>query len=264
MGWNFYLSFEVPPNEPEPFDFSTIQLDNAPLKERRILFNWHNFLSGCTGWDLEQWQQWIDNGTKIGFNTVMVHDYGNNPMHSFFFNGQEKELGYLTTTHKGRDWGTQHVNDVRLLCGGELFSDDEFGSQAAKVPEEERVQAATQLMQKVFKHAQRKRMDVCFALDIDTWMANPQNIINTLPQEAQIKQLFSDYPEISVLSLWMRRPRKNPGLFAISKIVKIYRQLLDEINPEVELALGSWETNFTEMADPFIPEYCGFIPLDYS
>ncbi len=107
LDWNFYLSFEVPPVDPRPLDFSAILIENAPLKERRILFNWHNFLSGCTGWDDEQWQQWIDNGARIGFNTIMVHAYGNNPMRSFSFNGQEKELGYLTTTQKGRDWGAQ-------------------------------------------------------------------------------------------------------------------------------------------------------------
>jgi hypothetical protein len=326
QGWNFYLSFEVPPVNPVPLDFSAIQTENVPLKETRMLFNWHNFLSGCTGWDYEQWQEWTEQASKIGFNTIMVHAYGNNPMHSFSFNGQEKELGYLTTTQKGRDWGAQHVNDVRLLAGGEIFKDPEFGSMAAKVPENERVQSATTLMQQVFRHAALKGMDVCFAVDVDTWMANPQNIIQTLPGEAlieiggyktvnpehpegkkyykaQLTKLFSDYPEITMLSAWMRKPVKKPsvgsiwllhesntlpgkwkqeyfdilknypelkderpypGLFALSKIVKVYREILDEIKPEVELALGSWDCDFTEQADPFMPDYCSFIPLDYS
>ena len=80
----------------------------------------------------------------------MVHAYGNNPMQSFILNGEEKELGYLTTTRRGRDWGAQHVNDVRLIIGGNLFSESEFGSKAAKVPENERSVAATKLMQKAF------------------------------------------------------------------------------------------------------------------
>ncbi len=80
LGWNFYLSFEVPPVESKPLNFSAKKIENAPLKEKRIIFNWHNFLSGCTGWNLEQWQKWIDNASKIGFNTIMVHAYGNNPM----------------------------------------------------------------------------------------------------------------------------------------------------------------------------------------
>ena len=324
-GYDFYLSFDKTPQS-AVFSYSDWQLADKPLKGKRIIFNWHNFLSGCTGWDYEQWQLWIDNASKIGFNTVMVHAYGNNPMQSFSFNGKEKELGYLTTTQKGRDWGTQHVNDVRLMYGGKVFQDYEFGSGAAKVPEVERGQAATALMQKVFKHAAMEGMNVCFAIDVDTWMANPQNIINTLPEEALIKiggyntvnpvhpegrkyyqaqltKLFSDYPEITMLAAWMRQPAKSPGqgsiwlqhdsftlpaewqkeyfdtlkaypelkdirpypgLFAISKIVKVYREILNEINPGVELVLGSWNLVYPELADKFIPEYCGFIPLDYS
>lgn len=325
IGWNFYLSFEVPPTEPGPLNFQDLQISNAPLKQRRILFNWHNFISGCTGWDLEQWREWIDNGFKIGFNAIMVHAYGNNPMHSFSFNGQAKELGYLTSTRRGRDWGAQHVNDVRLLHGGRLFSTAEFGSRAALVADVERASAATQLMQDVFRHARRKAMDICFAFDVDTWMANPQNIINTLPVEAliqvggcdtvnpehpearryyktQIEQLLSEYPEISVLTPWIRSPAEDPsilgsvwllhtsatlpgawreeylnilgrlperedakfypGLFALSKLVKLFRELLYETKPDVELTLGSWCTDFMRMADPFMPANCGFVPLD--
>ncbi len=323
LGWNFNLSFQIPPDNPKPLDFLSINLENEPLKERRILFNWHNFISGCTGWNYEHWEQWIDNGFKIGFNTIMVHAYGNNPMHSFTFNGVEKEMGFLSTTQHGRDWGTQHVNDVRLLPGGEIFDHYVFGSRAAMVPDEKRSPAATALMQEVFKHADAKGMGVCFSLDVDVWMANPQNVINTLPEEAlieidgyntvnpdhpegknyykaQLTQLFSDYPEITMLTPWIRHPSKNPtqntiwllhesgtlplewqkeyfeilknnpdliderpypGLFAVSKIVKVYREILDEIKPEVELSLGSWDLDFPIYADPFIQEDCGFISL---
>ncbi len=326
LGWNFYLSFQVPPDNPKTLDFASINMQNEPLKEKRILFNWHNFISGCTGWDYQHWKEWIDNGLKIGFNTVMVHAYGNNPMHSFSFNGESKDIGYLTTTLKGRDWGAQHVNDVRLMHGGDLFDHYEFGSEAAKVPDDERVLAATMLMQRVFRHAADKNMDVCFALDVDTWMANPQNIINTLPAEAliaiggyntvnpehpggrayykaQLSKLLSDYPEITMLAPWMRTPRKVPGLgsiwllhdsstlpevwrkeyfeildrhpgledevpyaaiFAVSKIITAFREILDEIRPDIELYLGSWRLYFPREADPFIPEYCGFIPLDWE
>ena len=324
LGWSFYLSFEVPPVEVKPLDFSVIKVENAPLKEKRIIFNWHNFLSGCTGWDFDQWEQWIDNSSKIGFNTVMVHAYANNPMQSFSFNGQEKELGYLTTSLKGRDWGAQHVNDVRLMHGGELYSDYEFGSLAAKVSVGERSIAATSLMKKVFRHAANKSMGVCFAIDVDTWMANPQNIINSLSGEALLeisgynivnpehpegkkyyeailKNLLDDYPEITMVAAWMRRPQKRPGqgsiwlkydsrtlpekwraeyfevlkqhpelkderpypgLFAISKIIKTYHEILTEIRPDIELLLGSWHLDYPKQANPFMPDYCGFIPLD--
>ncbi len=327
IGWSFYLSFEVPPAKPKPFVFSDFQLSDSPLKGKRIIFNWHNFMSGCSTWDLEQWEKWIDNSSKTGFNTLMVHAYGNNPIQSFSFKGKEKEVGYLTSSVKGRDNGAQHVNDVRLMHGGEIYSDYIFGAKAAKVPDEQRRSAATSLMQKVFKHANQKEMDVCFAIDLDTWMANPQNIIKTLPQEsllqvsgynvvnpehpdgrnyykAQLEKLLTDYPEISMLAAWMRNPyigmdspvsiwfnfdsnqlppswqkeyfeilrqhpelnNENPfpGLYAISKVLETYREILDELRPDVELTLGSWRYNICKYADPFIPECCGLMPLDYD
>ena len=326
LGWHFYLSFHVPPVRLRIPDFNNIHISNAPLKEKRIIFNWHNFLSGCTGWDLQQWQEWIGNASAIGYNTIMVHAYGNNPMHSFSFNGREKEPGYLTTTMRGRDWGAQHVNDIRRLPGADFLPGYEMGAAAARVAGEERGKAATELMQQVFRHASKKGMEICFALDVDTWMANPQNIITSLPEEAlieiagyktvnpdhpqgrkyyeaQLTRLFSDYPEITMLAAWMRKPVKQPGLgsiwllhesatlpaewrkeyfgilqenpdlkderpypglYAISRIIRAYREILDSLKPGVELALGSWETGFVSMADPFIPDYCSFIPLDWS
>jgi len=327
IGWSFYLSFEVPPVSPKPLVFSDFQINNAPLKEKRIIFNWHNFMSGCSSWDLEQWEKWIDNASKTGFNTVMVHAYGNNPIQSFSFNGIEKEIGFLTSSVKGRDNGAQHVNDVRLMHGGKIYSDFIYGAKAAKVEDEHRSRAAISLMQKVFKHAGKKEMDVCFAIDLDTWMANPQNIINTMPEEgllqvsgynvvnpehpagrkyykAQVEKLLSDYPEISMLAAWIRNPyiRMNspvsiwfnfdsnqlpetwqkeyfeilkqhpelkdehpfPGLYGISKVLEAYREILDELRPDVELTLGSWRYNICKYADPFIPDYCGLMPLDYD
>lgn len=326
LGWSFNISSDIPPTHPRPLVFTNIQLKDAPLKDTRIIFNWHNFLSGCTGWDFEDWQTWIDQSVKIGYNTMMVHAYGNNPMQPLYLNGHNKKTGFLTTTRKGRDWGAQHVNDVRLMHGGEVFDSSEFGSKAAKVSLEKRSLAAVNIMKDVFKYASQNSMDICYAIDVDTWMANPQEIINTFPPEAlleingyntvnpehpagkryyeaQIGRLFSDYPEITHLAAWMRRPRKNPsngsiwlnydsetlpdkwrieyfeilekhpelkdekpypGLFAISKIIKVYREILDNQKPEVELMLGSWALDYPAQADPFIPKYCSFIPLDYS
>ena len=77
-------------------------------------------------------------------------------MVSFTFNGQTKPVGYLSTTVKGRDWATMHVNDVRRLWGGHVFDQPVFGAQAAMVPDPERAAAARQLMQEVFDHAERR------------------------------------------------------------------------------------------------------------
>ena len=194
LGCGFYLSYDTLPSgrqsrkgrlAADNFSFDGWELADEPLVQDRIVFNWHNFLSGCSTWNLSDWKHWIVQAQKMGYNGVMVHAYGNNPMVKFSFNGVDKPIGYLSTTKKGRDWSTQHVNDVRRLWGGFVFDGPVFGSEAAMVLDAERADAAMRLMHNVFAHAEERDMDVYFAVDVDTASANPQAVIETLPQEAR-------------------------------------------------------------------------------
>ena len=231
LGCGFYLSYEtLPPARHERLRLDDWDLTDAPLFRDRIVFNWHNFLSSASTWEFEDWQRYIDNSLRMRFNDLMVHAYGNNPMFTFRFAGMTKPVGYLATTRSGRDWGTQHVNDVRRLIGGELFSDPVFGASIAKVEESRRADAARELMQRVFSHAARKGMGVTFALDVDTASANPPEMIATLPASARIAsgkyqlanpdtpegyafykaqadQLLAAYPQITRLAVWFRNNR---------------------------------------------------------
>ncbi len=71
---------------------------------------------------------------------------------------------------------------MRRLWGGSVFENPVFGSEAAKVSDADRVDAARGLMHDVFAHAEERDMDVYFAVDVDTNSANPQNVIKTLPR----------------------------------------------------------------------------------
>lgn len=240
LGWGFFLSFETKPEpKAEPFRFDSWDLSNHPTTGVRAVFNWHNFLSGCTGWDLPQWKQWVARSQKMGFNTVIVHAYGNNPMFRFTFEGVTKPVGFIATTRKGRDWSTNHVNDVRRLHGGFLFDSPVFGSQVGQVSDEQRVDATRALMQRVFAYAGQRGMKVNFALDFDLPSSNPQEMIRKLPEadrfevgyngwmwdrkklgnfwlarpdtpggyefyKVQAKALFDAYPRIDTVTLWRR------------------------------------------------------------
>lgn len=235
LGFGFYLSYTAyPPARTGPFSFAGWELADRPLVATRLVFNWHNFLSGCSTWDLADWQNWIAQSARMRFNAIMVHAYGNNPMFAFTHNGLEKPTGYLSTTARGRDWGTEHVLDVRTMIGAAgLFESPVFGADAAMASEGQTYAAATALMQKVFQYAADRGMGVTFALDVDTPSANPQNIIATLPTSArfaaggiqavnpetpegytyyrsQIEQLLRTYPQITQLAVWFRGERNSP------------------------------------------------------
>lgn len=192
LGFGFYLSYNTAPAPTQAaFSFAGWELEDAPIASERVIFNWHNFLSGCSTWNLEDWQQWITQAERMRFNTIMVHTYGNNPMYSFSLNGATKPTGNLSNTRSGRDWGTEDVLDVRKIVGGEgLFSGPVFGADASMVPDKDKVQAATTLMQSVFQFAAERGMGITFAMDIDSEAANPQNVIATLPASGRFKTRF--------------------------------------------------------------------------
>ena len=194
--------------------------ENKPLFQERIMFNWHNFLSSCSTWNLKDWVRWTEQAQKMGYNAIMVHAYGNNPMAAFTFQGKERPVGYLTTTAKGRDWGTMHVNDVRRLVGGNVFDGPVFGSDAALVPDEERVQAARKLMGQVFADAAQRGMGIFFAVDMDTAEGNPQDLITLLPESARFQ---------NENSLWLANPDTPEGYAyykaAVSSWMRAYPQI---------------------------------------
>ncbi len=236
LGFGFYLSYDAHPRpRPGPFRTDDWRLADEPLTPERIVFNWHNFLSGCSGWNLPEWKLWISQAAKMRFSSILVHAYGNNPMAAFAHNGRKTPTGYVASTVRGRDWGTQHVNDVRRIVGGEVLSQSPvFGADASLVPDEQTVEAVTDLMRQVFAFAKSRGLRVLFALDVDTESANPQNILETLPDAAvflgggfrlprpdtpeglayfrsRIGQLLSNYPQIDQIVAWFRRPQSTPG-----------------------------------------------------
>ncbi|MCX7010516.1 MAG: discoidin domain-containing protein [Kiritimatiellaeota bacterium] len=243
LGCGFYISGDaLPVPRWGAFSFEGWELADSPLVRDRLVFDWHNFLSGCSTWNLPDWQAWIRQAQKQRFSAVMVHAYGNNPMVSFTFNNKTKPVGYLSTTARGRDWSTMHVNDVRRIWGGTVFQQPVFGADAAQGPEDQRAAAARKLMQGVFAYAAERAMDVFFADDVDTGSANPQELILTLPEsarfavqtkagglsgihgdgdhafwlanpetpegyayyKAQVAALLADYPQITTLVVWFR------------------------------------------------------------
>ncbi len=229
LGCGFYLSQDTLP-EPceEPFSLQAWDLADRPLTPTRLVFNWHNFLTGCSAWDLEDWQRWSTQSQKMGFNTIMVHAYGNNPMSGFRFRGQDKPVGWLSSSDLGRNWYVNHVNDVRRMHGGDAFSEEALRSTASVDGSyRQRTEAAQELMGQVFAHAQRRGMKVIFALDIDTLPGNPQELVMLLDEsdrfevrghwlpnpdtsggyafyKAQVVGLMRAYPQIDTLALWHR------------------------------------------------------------
>jgi len=229
LGFGYALDGDIEPGpRAEPFSFRQWDVSDHPLVPRRFVFNWHNFLSGCSSWDLKHWKRWTTQSQKMGYNGIMVHAYGNNPMTGFSFGGVDKPVGYLSSTRVGRDWATMHVNDVRRLIGGEVFDGPTLGSEGAvDGSDQRRTEAAQKLMSGVFEHAEKRGVDVIVAVDMDTTTANPQALIARLPErarfktgnfwlpradrpegygyyKAQLAHLLKVYPQMNTFVMWFR------------------------------------------------------------
>lgn len=233
FGHGHYLSFHSPPDNQIPYEEIDLQLTDAPTTPRRLLFNWHNFLSGITAWDREHWMDWIRQGQRMGFNGIVVHAYANNPMAAYEYDDELAPTGTLTNSRRGREWGTQDVIDVRTLHGGTTFDNPVFGSEAAlDGTDQERVDAARELAHEAFEFATDRGLDVYFAFDIDTPETNPPEIIESLPESARfevgghwlprpdtpegrefyaarVSALLETYPQIDTLLVW-HRPSGSP------------------------------------------------------
>jgi hypothetical protein len=232
LGCGFLLTGDVvPPARSVPLSFKDWSMSNQPLVGERLVFNWHNFLSGCSSWNLADWQRWADQSQKMGYNAIMVHAYGNNPMATFDYQGVTRPAGFLATTEKGRDWRTMHVNDVRRLSGGTAFDGPVFGSDAAMVPESQHVAAAQSLMQEVFRHAAQRGMGIYFAMDVDTPSANLQETVRLLPVSARFEAPGSTRSDAgkSPPRVWIANPDTPEGYdffrHQVAALMKTYPQI---------------------------------------
>lgn len=240
LGCRFLLDNEYIPERAGEFNFTGWELKNEPLVSERYANPWEVYLEGCASWDLVKRKQYIRNIQKMGFNSILVHAYGNNPMFTFTFNGKTKPIGYLTSSVKGRNWGQKHVNDVRRIPGDKsMFTHKVFGSEIAQVPDNERIGLTQKFMGEVFHYASERGVKVNFALDFDVLSNIPQDLVMTIPEtdrypvsykgigwmgekpstywiprldkpegyryyKTQIEQILKLYPDISTYTLWRR------------------------------------------------------------
>ena len=178
----------IPEKSHEKFTLEKIgNLCSNPVVEQRINFAWHNFLSGCSSWDLPDWQHWIAQSQKVGFNAIMLHCYGNSPMFNFKYNGVSKWVGRMANSKEGREWRIQHCDDIRKAIGGQLFDQAYFGSELTARKDVPHEVAVREFTNDILSYASQRGMETIMSIDIDTKPAISQDILKTLPEEARIE-----------------------------------------------------------------------------
>ncbi len=241
LGYSFYLHANAYENViDEPFSFERWDLTAQTDFKERVVFNWYNFITGVSGWQLEDYKDWIRQSARMRYTTVMLHAYSWSPFHEFSYNGVTKPVLRIQNTQYGALWDNKQTDDIRTLIGGEHFAEEGpvFGPDASKigfngVTYENRVAKAKEMMRQVISYAvDTVGMEFNWVIDIDTKYANPQNIIMTLPEDVRIRihdsyivrpetevgylyfknmveTIMTDYPGISTLTVWWRANSAN-------------------------------------------------------
>ena len=243
LGYGFYLTHNASENVvDEPFGFERWDLSSAPALDKRITYNWDNFLSGATAWNLEDWKHWIRQSARMRYSGVMFHVYSWHPVTQFRFNGIEKKVDHIQNSRRGNYWGNVTTEDVRKMTGGELFEQEGpvFGSDVSKigmggVTEQNRIEKAKALLREATRYAKDTvGIDFIFSYDIDVTYHNAPRHLATLPEsdryfetrtehwlarpdtpagrayyKAQIETVLNDFPGISEINLWFRAGRKT-------------------------------------------------------
>jgi len=241
LGYGFYLSSNACENADKgAFSFNGWRLSAYPEFTERTTFNWYNFISGVSSWNLSEYKKWIRQSARMRYTSVMLHAYAWNPLTEFSYKGQTKSVEYLQNTVYGAHWHNNHTKDVRKLIGGELFADEGpvFGADVSKIgyggiTESNRVAATKKMLREVVAYAANTvGIGFNWSFDIDTKWAHPQNIIKTLPPDSRflvgkhwiarpdtkdgyqysrkiIETVMKDYPGISTITVWWRHKSGN-------------------------------------------------------
>jgi len=107
----------------------------SPEYSERMVFNWYNFISEVSTWNLPEYKQWIRQSARMRNTSVMLHAYAWNPLTEFTHDGITKPTEYIQNTELESHWANKHTKDIRKLIGGNLLSDEGvvFGADVSKV-----------------------------------------------------------------------------------------------------------------------------------
>lgn len=288
LGYSFYLYRNATESAHQGnFNFDQWDLHAKPLVTERVIFNWYNFISGVTAWNLDDYKHWIRQAARMRHTDVMLHAYGWAPFTQFTHNGETKPVDYLQNTAYGDHWDVKHTDDVRKLIGGEVFADEGpvFGADVSKIgfggiTEQNRVAKAKEMLKEVVDYAVNTvGLEFNWAFDIDTTYANPQNIIATLPESSRfpvgefwvarpdteegyqffrsmIQTTMEDFPAITKITLWSRNSRSASfgGLttgMTRDDLPSDWKPFYDNAPPEAQTPYSAGHIYHSKVAEAF-------------
>jgi len=206
--------------------------------EIRGVLPWHNFLSGPTAWNMDDYRKYLDNCQKNNINFIAFHNYTGGGERYFnyvepmikiqyknilpetgFDHSGTARWGYLPMKIKDFAYGTEEL--FKLPPGVEYFGAD--CSILAKT-NEERYEKAQSLMQKVLQMAHERNIQMAMGFEFGVappeyasirthgdmyWMGEGSLVYNPFDPDAAgilyatIDNIIETYKDIDWIYLWL-------------------------------------------------------------
>ena len=267
--------------------FTVLSVFAEPMRIRGTL-PWHNFLSGPTAWDDNDYEKYFDQMKDLGLNYVTFHCYTGGaeryapyvePLIRMEFRNVVPEA-MLDTSLTAR-WGYRPLPISEFAFGtSKLFSNnqgvDAFGARCATTARNnvERYQLAQKQMQRVIEMAHRRGIQVGLGFEfgihpLEFWSIVPPGAYirgagipdPTHPASIEIlhntlDNLFQNYPNLDWIWLWLHehtmyvgQPEFSPQLKAL---MEQHRALFKESGGDPITFTGVWSLAYIQAAYDYI------------
>jgi hypothetical protein len=254
---------------PAKRDFEIKQLDirKSPTFKYRGLLPWDNFACGMSGWDLQQYQELIDRGTRMKFNMLQFHFYAGEAFFTETVNGETTQSSCIGSPVDV--FRTKGSVGESAFKGVDMFGPrpyvDNLGNPRKQA---EAVQA---MMRKVIDHAHTRGWVSCVGFELmAATVGNPSmtdkpdgdwNSINPLdPRNVDIslqryRSLVKTYPNSDFYWMWQSEGRgvlsrhvgREPGAAEMRKEFARWSQ--DDLVGDIDYAYL-----FREVANKLTPD----------
>jgi hypothetical protein len=217
--------------------------------EIRGTLPWHNFLSGPTAWNENDWRRYLDWMQKSGLNLLVLHCYTGGaqryvnyvePMIRIQYRNVVPEA-FFDTSLTAR-WGYRPLGVGEFAFGtGKLFgSSGAFGSDAALLARdnEDRYRRAQSLIRRVFDMAHARGIQVGMGFEFGV---HPPELFSIVPQDSYLRgsllpdpthpasqeilhntidDILRAYPGIDWIWLWLQEHEAPAGDAPLSPALK--------------------------------------------
>lgn len=252
---------------------------DSPFRIRGTL-PWHNFLSGPTAWNMEDYKTYLDGLAARNLNFVGFHCYTG---------GAERYVNYVEPlirveyrnvlplaefdTSITARWGYWPLTTDRFAYESKrYFKGKVFGADCAIKAKDnaDRYRRAQALMREVAEYAHKKGIRVCLGFEFgiyppeffsvlppeaflrSPWLPDPTHPDNIAILDAYISNILEAYPGIDYIWFWLQEMYNPAEKLALSPTFQTFfdanRHYFDDLNSDFMACNGAWSLAYIQKA----------------